>query len=94
MVIDILKNIHSLRTDVDGKIIISPVSQFQFMTYPKTENDCLISVTEDEYVGLLLNLYQFDETLTTVISIQNDENNGQEHFDGSFAANLRSLDEY
>jgi len=73
MVIDILKNKNSLSTDENGKILICPMSQFEFKTNPINEGDSVISVTEDEYLGLLLKLYQFDEAQETIVGFDNNK---------------------
>jgi len=73
MVIDILKTKNSLSTDENGKILVSPISQFEFKTNPIGEGDSVVLVTEDEYIGLLLKLYQFDEALGAVVAFDNSK---------------------
>ena len=61
-VIDELKKDSILNYTEDGKIIVIPLSRFEFQTNPiETENH--LTITEDDYVGLRLRVYQFTEDL-------------------------------
>ena len=82
--LDTLKDKQLLTLDDDNNIILHPDGQYEFTTYPlPTNHEGCISITKDEYVGFLLGLYMFDESLSKVvdfvqpveeIEVENEEN--------------------
>lgn len=66
MIMDILKQKNNLLMDQDGNIYVAPTSQFEFKTAPFEEGENCLLISQDSYLGLLLKLYQFDESLSNV----------------------------
>ena len=62
--IDKLVEINLLSTE-NGKIKLKPHDQYSFTTYPL--DDEYILVTEEEYIGLLMHIYMFNDDLDAVI---------------------------
>lgn len=63
-VIDELKKSNIINYTEDGKILIIPLSQYEFQTNPL--NGEFIEITEDEYIGLKMRVYQFSKDLKSV----------------------------
>ena len=63
-VIDQLKEINNLQFDEEGRVKIVPLSKYEYQTYPIGEE--YITITQDEYIGLRVMVYQFTEDLHAV----------------------------
>ena len=48
----------------DDKIVIKPIDQYSYVTYPIEDLTGAIFITLEEYLGLKANYYRFNETLT------------------------------
>lgn len=66
-IIDKLIEKNLLTTDGD-KIKIKPHDQYNFTTYPIQDDYILVSY--DEYIGLLTQVYMFNEELTGVVDYE------------------------
>ena len=64
-VIDELLKRNAVRYSEDGLIKIMPLNQFEFQTYPIVDGKEIL-ITEDEYIGLMLRVYEFNDELTGV----------------------------
>lgn len=64
MVIDELKKSNIINCTEEGKILIIPLSRYEYQTNPL--NGEFIEITEDEYIGLKMRVYQFSEDLKNV----------------------------
>lgn len=58
----------NLLTTIDDKICVKPHSQYDFTTYPL--GDDYILITAEEYIGLLMGIYMFDEGLTAIVDYE------------------------
>lgn len=56
----------NLLTVIENKICIKPHNQYDFTTYPISEDDYIL-ITPEEYIGLLTGVCKFNEELTGVI---------------------------
>ena len=63
---NILAERNNLTITESGAIKINPHSQYEFTTYPINEELNIVEVSQDEYMGLLLKVYQFNESLTGI----------------------------
>ena len=71
-VIDELLKRNAVRYSEDGLIKIMPLNQFEFQTYPIVDGKEIL-ITEDEYIGLMLRVYQFNDELTAVEPIDHSK---------------------
>lgn len=63
-VIDELKLTNIFHYDENGFIKVVPLSQYEYRTHPiDDENDQWLPITEDDYIGLKLMVYQFNPDL-------------------------------
>lgn len=60
---DILAERNNLTITESGAVKLNPLSQFEFITYPLREEIKILTVTQEVYYGLLLKVYQFNESL-------------------------------
>lgn len=63
---NILAKRNNLTITESGAIKINPHSKYEFTTYPINEELKTIEVSQDEYLGLMLKVYQFNEALDAV----------------------------
>ena len=71
-VMEILQEKNHLTMSGDGQIVVVPTSPYEFRTSPLIEGESALLISEDAYIGLLLKVYQFDETLKNVVSFDLD----------------------
>ncbi len=62
----------NLLTVVDGKICVKPHDQRSFTTYPIQDDDCIL-VSQEEYIGLITQVYMFNEDLTGLVDYETEE---------------------
>ena len=65
---EILAEKNKLTITESGAIKLNPLSTYEFITYPLNDELKTIELTQDEYYGLLLKVYQFDENLDGVVT--------------------------
>ena len=65
---EILAEKNKLTVTENGEIKINPLSQYEFITYPINEEEKTITVSQDEYLGLMLKVYQFNDNLDGLVA--------------------------
>ena len=56
----------NLLTIVDNKVALKPHDQYSFTTYPLQDDDYIL-VSQEEYIGLITQVYMFNEELNGVV---------------------------
>lgn len=57
---------NNLTLTEEGDVLLNPISQFEFVTFPLSKENLTLAVTKDVYYGLLLKVYQFNADLKGV----------------------------
>ena len=66
-IIEIIKPKNGQTTDAAGNVIVVPTSPYEFRTAPLREGEAALLIGPEAYIGLLLGLYQFDDTLKNIV---------------------------